>query len=307
MAIFDLFSKRQKLLRDEVPGIYVFNVMSERLKVQIIQILQDAFGNDSEYFSEVSEHYNYIHKALCREYGVFTLATSQREDSKSAIFNYFLRSADVEIMLDIVELCFKIIKNVIGSDYHYASNADPQLTPLDAIKELNERFREHGVGYQFESDEIIRVDSAYVHAEIVRPTIELLFSTTFQGANEEYLKAHEHYRHGRNKECLTECLKAFESTMKIICKEKNWVHSLIDTASKLIQICFNNSLVPSYTQNQFSSLQNLLTSGIPIIRNKTSGHGQGQIPQSVDDEMTRYGLNLTGANIIFLVEQSGIK
>jgi hypothetical protein len=65
-------------------------------------------------------------------------------------------------------------------------------------------------------------------------------------------------------------------------------------------------LIPSFTQNQFTSLQNLLESGIPTIRNKLGGHGQGQIPQKVDDEMTRYALNLTGSNIIFLVEQSNI-
>jgi len=120
------------------------------------------------------------------------------------------------------------------------------------------------------------------------------------------LKAHEHYRNGRNKECLTECLKAFESTIKIICAEKGWTFDPTDSARKLIQICFQNLLVPTFTQNQFTSLQNLLESGIPTIRNKLGGHGQGQTPQKVDDEMTRYGLNLTGANIIFLIEQSGL-
>lgn len=95
--------------------------------------------------------------------------------------------------------------------------------------------------------------------------------------------------------------------MKIICKERNWEFNQTDTAKKLIQICFRNELVPTFTQNQFTSLQNLLESGIPTIRNKLGGHGQGQVSQKVDDEMTRYGLNLTGSNIIFLVEQSGIK
>lgn len=95
--------------------------------------------------------------------------------------------------------------------------------------------------------------------------------------------------------------------MKIICKEKNWSFNQSDTAKKLIQICFTNQLVPTFTQNQFTSLQNSLESGIPTIRNKLGGHGQGAIPQKVDDEMTRYILNLTGSNIIFLIEQSGIK
>jgi len=94
--------------------------------------------------------------------------------------------------------------------------------------------------------------------------------------------------------------------MKIICKEKGWTFDPKDTAKKLIQICFQNGLVPIFTQNQFTSLTNLLESGVPTIRNRLGGHGQGQIPQKVDDDITRYGLNLTGSNIIFLVESSGI-
>src|SRR5690606_17095585 len=141
------------------------------------------------------------------------------------------------------------------------------LNPEDAIEELNERFRENRVGYQFEGNEIIKLDSSYIHSEITKPVVSLLWNKKFLGANEEYLKAHEHYRKGRNKECLAECLKAFESTLKVICKEKKWFYNQNDTSKKLIQVCFQNNLIPSYLQNQFSSLQNVIESGIPTIRN----------------------------------------
>ena len=113
--------------------------------------------------------------------------------------------------------------------------------------------------------------------------------------------------HGRNKECLNDCLKSFESVLKTICKEKKWQFNQSDTSKKLIKICFENELVPSFTQNQFTSLQNLLESGIPTIRNKLGGHGQGTEKITVDDIMTRYALNLTGSNIIFLINQSNIQ
>src|SRR5205823_3877766 len=35
----------------------------------------------------------------------------------------------------------------------------------------------------------------------------------YAGAQAEFLKAHEHYRDGNTKEALSECLKAFKSTM----------------------------------------------------------------------------------------------
>jgi hypothetical protein len=309
MSIFNIYSKRQKLLRQELPDIFTYTSIPSTLKVQIVHLLRDTIGR-RHYSSgpdKPGKAYSFINDILCREYGVFALDRGYSNDPELSVLNQLQNETDIEKILDIVELCFKYIDKIIKPDDNYSDNTVLDLTPDEAISDLNDRFKEHAIGYQFESGEIIRVDSTYVHAEITRPTLELLRNDKFTGANEEYLKAHEHYRHGRNKECLTECLKAFESTMKIVCSEKGWAFNQTDTASKLIKICFDNNLVPSFTQNQFSSLQNLLLSGIPTIRNKVGGHGQGQVPQIVDDGMTRYGLNLTGTNIIFLIEQSEIK
>ena len=68
--------------------------------------------------------------------------------------------------------------------------------------ELNYRFREHRVGYQYESGQIIKVDSQFVHSEVVKPALSFLSDPIYKGANEEFLKAHEHYRKRRYKECL---------------------------------------------------------------------------------------------------------
>ena len=311
MAIYDLFSKRQKRLKGEPPSVYTFDEIPVKLRVQIVHILQDTIGYDREYtdqpFSQTA--YGYIYDILCREYGRFSLLDNSREIKIVQVTTFFLTKANLDESLDFIELAFTYINTVI-SNYNqqmYSHYTGATLTAEKAIFELNHRFRENGFGYQFEGNKLIRLDSTYVHSEIAKPTIGLLWNKMFKGANEEYMKAHEHYRHGRNKECLTECLKAFESTMKIILKEKGWAFNQTDTSKKLIQICFQNNLIPSFSQNQFTSLQNLLESGIPTIRNKLSGHGQGQELQKVDDGITRYGLNLTGTNIIFLVEQSGIK
>jgi hypothetical protein len=48
------------------------------------------------------------------------------------------------------------------------------MSPSEAIEELNNRFKEHGVGYQYASGEIIKFDSTFVHSEIVMPTLILL-------------------------------------------------------------------------------------------------------------------------------------
>ncbi|PKA10834.1 hypothetical protein CH372_17275 [Leptospira meyeri] len=307
--IFDLFSKKQKRIRGEVPDVYTYNDIPDKLRVQIVHIIQDTIGIHKNHYGDddkVRKAYQFFQNTLCREYGKFFLVDKYNSPDID-VLNFFLQTEDFEQAIDVIDLIFKYIEKIIGGENYqkYLYCTQVKMRPEQAIEELNHRFKEHGIGYQFE-EEIIRVDSTYAHSEIVKPTLTLLRGIKFKGANDEYLKAHEHYRHGRNKECLTDCLKAFESVLKIICKEKAWAYNQTDTSKKLIQICLQNNLIPNFTQNQFTSLQSLLESGIPTIRNKLGGHGQGQIPQKVDDEMTRYALNLTGSNIIFLIEQSGL-
>ncbi|HAX5771969.1 TPA: hypothetical protein JTW80_004632, partial [Escherichia coli] len=186
---------------------------------------------------------------------------------------------------------------------HYEFKDITSQSPGDAVIELNERFREHGVGYQFESEEIIRIDSQLIHADVVKPTLILLSGEPlFEGANDEFLAAHEHYRHKRYKECLNDCLKSFESIMKAIHDKNNWKYSPNDTASKLINSCLSQNLIPAYLQSQFTSLKTMLETGIPTIRNKNAGHGQGADIKEVPEELVSYMLHLTATNLLFLLK-----
>lgn len=302
MAVYNIFSKRDQMGKE--PEIYNYDNLPSKLRIQIHHIIKDTIGKDREYYyREVKDIYITIRKILKKEYGVFYLGFDE-DNAEEDVLNLLLHSSDVKQALDVVELCFKIISTYIKGKFHYTDMVLTEMEPDEAIDELNKRFKENAVGYTFESDRIIRIDSTYTHSAITKPTLKLLSNKVFQNANEEYLKAHDHYRHGRNKECLTECLKAFESVMKIICSKKGWQHNENDTSSKLIRVCFDNNLIPQYLQTQFTSLKAVLESGIPTIRNKVGGHGQGIEKKDADDQLVRYALNLTGSNIILLVEQS---
>ena len=171
-----------------------------------------------------------------------------------------------------------------------------------AITELNQRFREHAIGYQFASGEIVRVDFLLIHSSAVLPALQLLGQPIFHCANIEFLTAHEHYRHGRTKECLIECLKALESTIKIICTKRNWSFKPTDTAKPLIDIVFSNNLLPSHLQSHFSGLRSTLEGGVPTVRNKFAGHGQGPIEVNVPSYLASYVLHLTASNILLLAQ-----
>lgn len=303
MTVWELFSKRQKKIRGETPDIYQYENIEQTFRVQVVHIIRDTIGAEQTYNNASVQLYAHIHKVLCKEYGVFALKKNSISNS-SAIFDFFLAEQDHEKCLDIIELCFRLINSYVRNNFRIFRDATGvSQSPDDAIDELNSRFKETGIGYQFESDELIRVDSQYVHSETVKPTLHILGKNQgYIGANDEFLSAHQHYRNKRYKECLNDCLKSFESLMKAIHDKHSWHYNQNDTAKKLINSCLTNKLVPEYLQNQFSSIRILLESGIPTLRNKEGGHGQGSEVTSLPEHLASYTLHLTATNLLFLAK-----
>ena len=297
MPIFDLFSKRQKRLRGDVPDVYVYDDLPAPLRVQIVHIWKRCIGNREQYSvrASVKKAYDEIAIILCQEYGYFRLPGNDRaRNHYDELVGFVLNERDVERALDAVELSFLYID-------HLRRDAASQIAD-DAVNELNVRFRESGVGFQFEDEKIVRVDSEYLHSEAIKPALGVVRQKRYAGAQQEFLSAHQHYRKGETKEALNDCLKAFESVMKAICDKRRWNYPNNVTANGLIDICFSNGLIPSFWQSHYSALTGLLKSGVPPARNKQSAHGQGTAPVVVPDHLAAYVLHMTASAIVFLAE-----
>ena len=228
MKIHDIFSKRQKRSRGDVPDVYQYERIPDELRVQVVQIIEHLRTRVSEqyvrrFLRTPEDLYKMIHNILCSEYGRFSLGNRYDSDD-SAVVHFFINTTKVEEAIDVIEVSMDLMKRLIRNHA-----LDAQQSMRSAIAELNYRFREHGVGYQYESGKIVRVDSELIHAEVVKPALGILADPMYAGANEELLKAHAHYRARRNKECMNECLKAFESCLKAICDKQGWAYK--DTAA----------------------------------------------------------------------------
>lgn len=306
MAIYETFSKRQKKLSklgESDP--YRYDIFPHPLRVQITKLLVETLGNSYDqrgYLDRATaSRWENIHETLAHEYGVFELANGKNEQDKC--LSFFLQTSKIEECLDFIELSFRHIQQMttrystMGSVY-----ASEKKLCENATTELNYRLREHGVGYQFERKELIRVDSQYLHAEVVKPAIALLHDANFAGASEEFLQAHEHYRAKRYPEAIAGALKAFESTMKGICDERKWTYLENATAKGLIDVIFSKELIPSSLASQFSGLRSVLESGLPTVRNKQGGHGQGKDPVLIPPHLAAYALHLAASNIVMLLE-----
>jgi hypothetical protein len=216
------------------------------------------------------------------------------------ISSFLLSEPDVERCLDVVEVCFRVGDDIARS-INYISRRNPSEFVDGCIEELNGRFKEAGCGYEFVSGNIIRIDSQFLHAEVVKPAIGFLNGTDFEGPREEFFAAYEHYRHGNHEDALVCAAKSFESTLKVLLVLNGKTYEPGDTASKLILACKNAELIPSYNEAHLNSLTSVLTSGIPTLRNKNGGHGRGEIARNVKPEVVAYGLHLTASAMVMLV------
>ena len=306
MSLYNIFSKRQKAVRGDAPDVFTYDTIPRELKVQVIHIWRDTIGNQQSYdtYGDVKMTYRFIVETLCREYGLFELPgrrDNPYENYRLELENFLLQETDHERALDAIELAFEHVDTTIRRpDYTGRSGPNCNQIADDAINELNSRFREHGIGYEF-NGEIIRVDSQMLHAEAVKHALTLLRESAYKGAEAEFLTAHEHYRHGRQKEALTESLKAMESVMKSICAKRDWTVDPHAPARTLLQTLFDNGLIQKFWTSHFSALQSTLEAGVPTARNKLGGHGQGSEVKVVPDYLVGYVLHLTASAILFLV------
>ena len=308
MPVKDIYWKRQKKLRNEFPDVYQYDSLPEGFRVQVVQMwrddLCDTTGDTDDYFLKPV-------KELRREFAVWFLPPTTSIDFvnyRSELEKFFMRESDIEKTLSAIELTF-VEEFILEPDIPFRLH--PDLGNLkQAVEELNLRFKEHGIGYQLESEQIIRVDSEYTHSEIVKPCLKLLSHKRdlLKGAEDEFLTAHKHYRKRENKNAVVWCNKAFESTMKAICVDRNWMSKTKANnaiAAELVSTCVENGLVPDYWETKYTNgISVLLKHGVPPGRHKHGSHGQGAEITEVDDHLVSYVLNMTGAAIKFLCEQA---
>lgn len=311
MSIYETYSKRQARLSGDQVDIYQYKHLPDKLKNQMIHIWNDVIGNYKDVYDEtVSAYYGHIHKTLCIEMGKFELPHNDyntRGKPSLEVIGFFSGSRKLNENLDVVELIFKII----NTEGFFKKGVAEKST-----NELNIRFKESAVGYQFLNNEIIRIDSEIIHSEAVVPALRLLNQKDYKGAEAEFLKAHEAYRKGENATAILECNNAFESVMKVIIHKQGWPYDSAEnatdsserkaktkaSASGLIKICFENKLFPDYLQSQLTSLRTLLESSIPTIRNKNGPHGVGLQTIDIPTSLASFTLHMTASTILFLIE-----
>lgn len=300
MRNYDVFSKRNKTFQFD---FLTYDSVPIKLRNQVYFIWKDSLGAVSANTTQpnyATRVFDTLHDVICREHGVSSLSSKHTASVKKC--EEFLRfGSDVEMLLDLIELSIRLIEPFQEDVYYNFSRYSVTLDAKGAIEELNNRFRENGIGYEFVEGVLIRKDSEFLHEEATKPALHLLQQEGFEGALDEFLEAHDHFRKGEHKACIVSASNAFESTMKNICAKRGWEIKGSGTSSQLISALVENGLIPSYLDTHVNSLRNMLA-GLSNVRNKKAGHGQGEEANPVPEHFVNYTLHLCATNIVFLIE-----
>lgn len=307
MTIFRLFSQREaEAANPERIDVYQYDNIPPNLRVQINQISLEALGKAGELGDQIltrnsdNNLWVLIEKIFLREKGLNNIG---RDNFSGVRIITFMQDCSTSDWLDFLELIVAGIQ-IMGDNQHYSERRQWSVSvePEKAIEEINYRLRRAGVGYQVEENRLIRVDSQFIHSEIVKPALALLSGAGFDGPRQEFLSAHEHYRAGEYRQAVGLAANALESTFKAIFDQKGWQYKKGARISDLVRVARENHLWPEYLDTSFDQLVATLQSGLPKIRDNDSAHGQGAQPKDVPAYIAAYALHLAASKIVFISE-----
>lgn len=296
--MYELYSRRIRNSLGE-PEVYNYDSFPTQFRTQVLYILVDVLSYCQG--TGLAFSWTSLHSSFAREKGVKTLYSVN--NSPAINIECFLDTCNDVDFLDFLDFAFAQISFVPTLRSIFSNEVEIAAIVNKAIDELNHRLVQHNLGYEFLEGHIIRKDNKYLHQETIKPALKLLIETGFEGAEQEFLDAFEHRRKSENKDAILDALKAFESTLKAICDGMGYAYDPArSTAKDLIGILESNAFYPAYMNNHITSLRTSLESGLPTMRNKNAGHGQGAAVVNVSDEFTEYALNLAATNIVLLTK-----
>lgn len=298
MALFPNFRRRKLEAKQTAQDVFVHDQIPSNVRVQLQMVMASTLEAVCNYNNPPQNVFAQIVSDMREEKGTYSLVgLSYNVPSQQEFEGWFSKENSIDYLLSAIEHWWLYASWVNDQDYKRKSKE------LEAgAARLNARLLEAGIGYELVDGQIIEKSSEFIHQEAVLPALHVLAQSRFANANSEFREAFEAYKSNEYEDCLTDCLKAFESVMKVIAADKGWGLADNATAKPLIAALFDNKYVPSYMQSQFAGLRTMLESSVPTTRNKVGGHGKGVEVRVVPKSLAAFQLHQTAAIIVFLAE-----
>jgi AbiJ N-terminal domain 4 len=299
MVLPNLYSRRKRNAEKVGDDIYQYEECSDKLKNQILFVFE-AWNSKYDVYDNRDPIYGVCVTIMRKELGRQSLSERFAPNVKDEFNMWFRASESIDDLMDSIEVAVRVAE-------HCGQRGGS--SSLDAFEgglaEINARMLEAGLGFQIDDGQVIQLSSTFVHQQVTLPAFGLISGIEFKVPNDEFRQAYEEFNQGNFDDCIHDCCNAFESVLKVILTQKGWTFDANkDTAKKLLWIAFENELIPSYMQTEFTGLRTILESGVPTVRNKTGGHGAGAFPRNIPKHIAAFQLHQTAAAIVLLVEAS---
>jgi hypothetical protein len=289
------------------PSLHFLDLPRE-FRVQVCYILRDALGEwvamypGRVFRSEPlpNQFWSHLCGKVAEEMGLETLGSPSQNQQKQCYA--YLMEAEANDALRMIDLSFQFIDEVPRQLPDFERGQAGLVHPNAAIEKLNQRLRQHNIPYKFIGGRLVSAESDYMTGEVTTPAISLLQDMGFRGANDEFMRAQDDYRSGDYRGAIVKANAAFESVMKAICDLRQWPYPSNATANDLIAIILERDLIPKYLESELHALRSVLASGLPTVRNKSGGHGQGRELVPVPRHIAAFALNTAASNIVLLVD-----
>ena len=290
--------------------VYTYDVAPRQLRYQIGMALKEGIGeyrivdrfglgDDSPDDEVAFDCWREIDRACRKEIEAYYEFSRGQEDFAGSVVAALDGIADTDDLLSVVEISCKVMETLIDKQHIRADRTESDAAE-NALAEINRRFEQHAVGYQYRNGWIIRKDSEFVHAEAIEPALTLLATPEFAKANAEFMTAHRQYRAGEFKDAVNAANRTFETMLKLIADFEKWPYPKGARAPELVTVVSKGGLFTHDFDKGLETYVAMLKTGLPGVRNEAGGHGEGLAAKQVTAGIARYAINLTATNIVFL-------
>jgi len=179
----------------------------------------------------------------------------------------------------------------------------------DDLRRINKLLLYYALGYEIvvpegnREDEplfqVIRKDTQFTHAEMVKPALLLLSGEEFQHAEKQFRDAHREFQQGNYADAMTDASASVESVLKVVLGVDE------GTARELLAKAADAGYFPSYLGSSTGQWVNLFLE-LPSVRNKLGdahGKGKNQPDEAEMERLARLALNLAASHILFIINE----
>lgn len=217
--------------------------------------------------------------------------------------DYFVKTTEVSPFFIGVEVALSEAAIAVQLA-EWGAQDDCRKFVVTALERLNKLLAYHALGYEVTLTDgtplfqVFRKDTAFTHAELVKPVLRLLSDQAFEHADKQFRDAHREFTLGNYADAITDAAASVESVLKVVLKTDS------GTASQLLDEAVNQGYFPTFLVGTVGQWKTLLL-GTANIRNKLGdAHGRSEQRVSPDEQerFARLALNLAATFMLFLLD-----